>query len=151
MAVDIASLIHKGGVFMDISGDTPEMVYRQICDSMQLPSDITATTIYNALCAREKVMSTAVGNGIALPHSRMPILTNEDEQRICVVYLKEPMDMKAPDDCKVSVMFILLTANPETHLQVLSTLVSLFQKKEFKKLLENKAGEAELLAAIRGL
>lgn len=45
MAVDIASLIHKGGVFMDISGDTPEMVYRQICDSMQLPSDITANTI----------------------------------------------------------------------------------------------------------
>lgn len=151
MSVDIAKLIHKGGVFADVCGKTPEEIYRFVCDNIELPSSISANTIYNALCAREKVMSTAVGNGIALPHSRMPILTDESEQRICVVYLKEPLDMKAPDECSVSVMFVLLTANPKVHLQVLSTLVSLFQKKDFKKLLENKAGEEELLAYIRGL
>ena len=59
--------------------------------------------------------------------------------------------MNAPDERKVFVMFVILTANQHTHLQVLSTLVQLFQKKEFKKLLEQNASEAELLNAIRNL
>ena len=103
------------------------------------------------MCAREQILSTAVGNGIALPHARSPIMKAEEDQRICVVYLKEPMDMKAPDEKKVSVMFILLTSNPQTHLKVLSTLVGLFRKNSFRKLLDEHADEAQLLNAIKEL
>ena len=151
MAVNLAELIHKGGVFKDVEGSSPEEIYKKITEMINLPAGLSAETVYNALCDREKIMSTAVGNGIALPHARIPLLKDEGDQRICVIYLKNPIDMNAPDERKVFVMFIILSANQHSHLQVLSDLVQLFQKKEFKKLLEQNSSEAELLNAIRTL
>ncbi len=151
MAVNLAELIHKGGVFKDVEGSSPEEIYKKITEMINLPAGLSAEAVYNALCDREKIMSTAVGNGIALPHARIPLLKDEGDQRICVIYLKNPIDMNAPDERKVFVMFIILSANQHSHLQVLSDLVQLFQKKEFKKLLEQNASEAELLNAIRNL
>ena len=118
MAVDLGSLIHKGGVFFNVGGETPEEIYKKVTELMNLPEQISNESVYEALCAREKIMSTAVGNGIALPHARAPIVKNEDDQRIAVVYLDKPIDMKAPDNLKVYVMFVLLTQNPQTHLHL---------------------------------
>lgn len=149
--MDLGSMIHKGGIFFDVEGNTPEEIYKKVCDSMKLPESVTPEVIYNALCVREKIMSTAVGNAIALPHSSVPIMKEEDDQMICVVYLKTPLDMKAPDERKVQTMFIILTQNRQTHLEVLSSLVNLFRKVPFRKLLESKSSEAQLLNAIREL
>lgn len=151
MAVDLASLIHKGGVYFSVEGDTPEVIYKKVTELMELPEQVSNESVYEALCAREKIMSTAVGNGIALPHARAPIVKNEDDQRIAVVYLDKPIDMKAPDNLKVYVMFVLLTQNPQTHLQILSSLASLLQKVQFRTLLENHASEEELKAAVEEL
>lgn len=147
----IADLIHKGGIFMDVEGTTPEEIYDKVSKMISLPDGMSAEQVYNALCTREKVLSTAVGNGIALPHARSPIMKEEQDQRICVVYLKEPIDMKAPDERMVYVMFILLTQNSQIHMQVLSGLAGLFRSLRFRKALESKAGEAELLSLIREL
>ena len=149
MSVDLANLIHKGGVYYSVEGDTPETIYNNLAELMNLPESINKVAVYEALCAREKIMSTAVGNGIALPHARTPILKDEDDQRIAVVYLKKPIDMKAPDGIKVFVMFVLLTQNPQTHLQILSSLAGVFQNQKFKSLLEKHASEDELIAAIK--
>ena len=151
MAVDLASLIHKGGVYFSVEGETPEEIYKKVTEAMNLPNSISAASVYDALCAREKIMSTAVGNGIALPHARAPIVKDEDDQRIAVVYLKNPIDMKAPDDLKVYVMFVLLTQNPQTHLQILSTLASLFQKVSFRSVLEKNASEEEIVKMVNEL
>ncbi|MCQ2573392.1 MAG: PTS sugar transporter subunit IIA [Treponema sp.] len=148
---DIIPLIHKGGIFRGVEGTTPEEIYEKVSKMIDLPDSMTSEQVYNALCAREKILSTAVGNGIALPHARSPIMKNEEDQRICIVYPKEPLEMKAPDEKKVTVMFILLTHNSQTHLRVLSTLVGLFRKNSFKKLLDEQADEASLLNAIKEL
>lgn len=149
--VDIAELIHRGGVFKDVEGTTPEEIYDTVSKMIDLPDGMTANQVYNALCTREKVLSTAVGNGIALPHARSPIMKDEKDQRICVVYLKNPIDMKAPDERNVFVMFVLLTYKPEVHLKVLSNLAGLFRQVSFRKALENKASEAELMDLVREL
>lgn len=148
---DLASLIHKGGVIDNVEGNTAEEIYANICKLIKLPDDMDANQVYEALCAREKILSTAVGNGIALPHARAPIMKQESEQRIIVVYLKEPIDMDAPDDRKVSVMFVLLTQNPQTHLKVLSSLAALIRKPSFKKLLDERASESQLINSIKEL
>ena len=118
---------------------------------IDLPEGLSSDDVYNALCAREEVLSTAVGNGIALPHARSPIMKKESEQRICVVYLKNPIDMKAPDEREVFVMFILLAHNSQIHLKVLSSLASLFRDPKFKKALELRSDEAVLASIIKEL
>ena len=148
---DLAALIHRGGVYFDIEGNSPEAIYAQISKKIQMPQDLTPEQLYNALCAREQVLSTAVGNGIALPHARASIIKNPEEQQICVVYLKNAIDMQAPDEREVFVMFVLLTQNSQVHLKVLTELAGLFRNLRFRKALESHAGEAELLSLIREL
>ncbi len=149
--VDLAALIHRGGVFFDVEGSTPQEIYKTVSGMITLPDELTSEQIYNALCAREQVLSTAVGNGIALPHARASIIKDAEQQQICVVYLKNPIDMQAPDEREVYVMFVLLTQNSQVHLKVLTELAGLFRNLRFRKALESHAGEAELLSLIREL
>lgn len=150
MIMDLASLISKGGVFT-VEGSSTTEIYEKVCKLIKFPESITSDAVFNALCAREKIMSTAVGNGIALPHASVPIIKEEEEQRVCVVYLKEPLDMNAPDEMKVHTMFVILTQNRQTHLQVLSRLVSLLRDTSFLKLLENQANGVDLIEKIKEL
>lgn len=147
--VDVAKLIRRGGIFKDVEGNTPQEIYANVCKLMDLPEGVTPEMLCNALSAREEVLSTAVGNGIALPHARAPIMKKEEDQRICVVYLKNPIDMKAPDERLVHVMFILLTTNSQVHLTILSSLASLFRSLRFRKALEDRADEAVISNLIR--
>jgi len=148
---DIAEMIHNGGVYTDVEGKTPQEIYKKISNMIKLPDGVTAEQVYNSLCDREKVLSTAVGNGIALPHARSPIMKNVNKQMICVVYLKEPINMSAPDDRMVYVMFVLLTQNSQVHIQVLKQLANCIKSMRFRKALERKADEANLLAVLREL
>ena len=150
MITDLTSLISKGGVFT-VEGSSTTEIYEKVCNLIKFPESITSDAVFNALCAREKIMSTAVGNGIALPHACVPIIKEEDEQRVCVVYLKEPLDMNAPDEMKVHTMFVILTQNRQTHLQVLSRLVSLLRDTSFLNLLENQANGVDLIEKIKEL
>ena len=150
MIMDLTSLISKGGVFT-VEGSSTTEIYEKVCNLIKFPESITSDAVFNALCAREKIMSTAVGNGIALPHASVPIIKEEDEQRVCVVYLKEPLDMNAPDEMKVHTMFVILTQNRQTHLQVISRLVSLLRDTSFLNLLENQANGVDLIEKIKEL
>ncbi len=147
--VDITKLIRKGGIYKDVEGSTPKEIYENVTKLMDLPEGLTPEIVTAALCAREEVLSTAVGNGIALPHARAPIMKTDEDQRICVVYLKNPIDMKAPDERSVHVMFILLTHNPQVHLEILSSLAGLFRNLKFRKALEVRSDEATLSNLIR--
>lgn len=148
--VDLTKLIHKGGV-IEIDAKDSKDAFRKIADTIKLPQEIQPDLVYKSLCEREAVLSTAVGNGIALPHARSPIFAEENEERICVVYLKNPIDMKAPDSVGVNVMFVLLSHNNQTHLAILSSLAVLFNNIKFKKALENRDNEEKLAAIIRDL
>lgn len=145
--VNIGDLIKRGGVINSVDANTPFEVYEQLKGKMSLPKKINPSFFFEGLCAREKIMSTAVGRGIALPHCRDIFLAGDDEQQITVVYLKEPIDMNAPDGRKVDTMFVLLTSNSQNHLQVLSRLAGLIKDDSFVELLRNRASVDELAEA----
>lgn len=146
-AVKIGDLINRGGVINSIDANTPFEVYEQLRTKITLPKKVDRSFFYQGLCAREKIMSTAVGRGIALPHCRDMFLVGEGEQQITVVYLKEPIDMNAPDGRKVDTMFVLLTSNSQNHLQALSRLAALIKDDSFVELLRNRASADELVEA----
>ncbi len=147
--VSIIDLIEKGTIICDVPGESPKSVFKNVIDKIEYPKGLTPENLYTELCQREDLMSTAVGNGISLPHSRYPILKNSEDQRIIVCYLKNALQMNAPDGRLVETMFILLTSSPQFHLKVLSQLAFLFQNKEFRNTLGKKPNKAELLEAIK--
>lgn len=134
---DVAKLIRKGGVVTNVSGSTLSEIYESVLKQSDL-SGYDKNSLLTELLEREKVLSTAVGNTVAIPHPRRPLMKNEEDQRIFVVYLNEPIDMKAPDSLKVSTLFMLFTSNSQTHLKVLSSLAKALHSLEFKRELEKK-------------
>ncbi len=145
---DLCSLIKKGGVY-SIEGTSISDLFSSAVSKMNLPSGLDAQDLQKELMEREKILSTAVGNGIALPHPHKKVIDDPADQRIAVCFLKEPIDMQAPDSRKVYVFFILLTSASQKHLDILSAIANLAKDKDFKTVLETCPDEAALLEAIR--
>lgn len=146
--IDICRLIKQGGVYYNVPGKTPEDVYARLCSIAVFPEDLSADDVYDRLLEREKRMTTAVGNGIAIPHPGVPLLKNVESQRIILCYPESFLDMNAPDGRLVSALFFLFTSNRQDHQQILARMASLFQIVSIRKLLERQAPESELLAEI---
>lgn len=149
--VDIGDLLQKGGVYPDITGTKVQDVFHSLSQTVSLPASVDASVLYTALCEREKVLTTAVGNGVAMPHPQKHLFTNPEEERISVCYLKTPIDMNAPDGRLVHTMLVLQTSSVQTHLKVISKLASLLQKDEFKRALENHSDITELITLVHTL
>ena len=147
--LDIGGLIEKGGVIFDAEGKTPEEVYKIIAESQELPEYLSSEKFYSELVQRERMISTAVGNGMALPHPRYPLLKNEDEQRIIVCYPKKALAMMSPDAKPVFVFFAILSCSSKVHMQILSRLAFLIQNNEFRSILAGKPSAEVLIDAVR--
>ena len=148
-ADDLCTLMQKGGVCRDVAGSTVSEILSSAVSCMKLPAGLDADLLKKELIEREKILSTAVGNGIALPHPHRKVIDTAEDQRIAVCFLKTPIDMQAPDSRKVYVYFILLTAASQQHIDILSGIANLAKDKAFKLLLESCPDEDALLAGIR--
>ena len=113
-------------------------VFDDICKKINLPSEISAESLYKALITRESRLSTAVGNGISIPHAQQPILKDFYNQRIYVCYLKNPIEMHALDNKKIKVMIVILTSSVKSHLHIISTEGRCF----YGKITSNRNSEA---------
>ena len=88
--------------------------------------------IYRGLIEREKLGSTAVGEGIAIPHCRLQGCHSITGS---LFVLEDPLDFLAHDDKPVSIMFVLLVPTSETseHLATLGMLAERFHVKSYRQ------------------
>ncbi|MCY4044661.1 MAG: PTS sugar transporter subunit IIA [Cellvibrionales bacterium] len=105
--------------------------------------DVTPDQLIEKLNAREKLGSTGIGKGVAIPHCRCPDL---DEPTGLLITLERPIDFDAPDDQKVDILFVLIVPeeNNEQHLTLLTELAELLSSIEFRNNMR-KARTAEEL------
>ena len=99
-------------------------------------SQITQHDIFDALVNREKLGSTGLGQGVAIPHGRMTSLTAP----LCAfIKIDEPVEFDASDGQAVDLVFALLVPEDSTeeHLQVLSTIAEIFSNPVICKALRN--------------
>lgn len=146
--VDIKALIDKGGVYYNIVGSNPAETLADAVRTVQVDEGINKDELLKAILMREELMPTAVGSGIAIPHPRNPLVMREEWQQVSVCFLQDPVDFKALDRKPVSTLFLLLSATPKLHLQILSQLSYLCQREDFLELIAQKPGKKELLAFI---
>ena len=90
---------------------------------------IDSRILLEALTKREKLGSTAVGNGIAIPHANCPDI---DKPKVFVALLSNSLDFNANDDQPVDIIFLLLAPdnNGSEHLQALALVSRLLRNKE---------------------
>ena len=106
-------------------------VFERAAEAMGAALGLSSETVYRALLAREKLGSTAIGEGIAIPHCRI----NEcSEAAGCLVTLQEPIDYGSADGNGVDVIFVLLVPEEatEAHLKLLAALARSFSSAEVR-------------------
>ena len=106
-------------------------VFELAAEAMGAALNLSSETIYRALLAREKLGSTAIGEGIAIPHCRI----NEcSEAAGCLVTLQEPIDYGSAEGQDVDVIFVLLVPEEatEAHLKLLAALARSFSNAEVR-------------------
>ncbi len=145
----IIRMIREGGVFYNISGTKPDDVFADAVSQLALPAGVDPALLLSGLIEREGLMTTSVGNGIALPHPRTQLVSGAADERIFVCFLDKAVNFDAMDGKPVFVLFIILSAGSPSHLNVLSRLSWLFQQEPFRAVLKNKPDTHELIAAVK--
>lgn len=112
--------------------------------STSVGENTTHMDILDALSARERLGSTGLGHGIALPHGRMPEL---ESPAAAVITLDKGIDFDSPDHEPVDILFALLmpkNCNDE-HLKILAGLAKLFIQEDLRQQLRNANTSKEVL------
>lgn len=103
--------------------------------------------VFDGLIARERLGSTGIGYGIAIPHARVP---HTEETIGALMRLKDPIEFDAIDNKPVSLFFTLLvpeSAN-DTHLQLLSHVAEMFSHEHVRFSLQSAASTVQLYQLI---
>lgn len=142
-------MIRRGGVYYNVGGSTPSDVLSQAVSSIELPADLDRRRLLEAILQRESLMPTALGNGIAIPHPRSPMIFDPAAQSVCVLFLKSPVQWAALDRLPVSVLFLILSADARSHLALLAELTHLSRTQEFRQHLAQRPSTEELIGYIK--
>jgi nitrogen PTS system EIIA component len=125
--MDLADLIAPEGVYPSLKAKTKKQALQDVAQRASVLTGIDARDIFDTLLQRERLGSTGVGRGIAIPHGRLPALKN-----IVSVFarLEEPIDFEALDEEPVDLIFLLLA--PEhagaDHLKALARISRLLRE-----------------------
>lgn len=135
----IANLLQVDNVLVDLDASSKKRVFEQAGLLFENLYGIARSTVYDALFAREKMGSTALGLGIAIPHGRIKGLK---EAHGAFLRLATPVQFDAPDGQPVGMVFVLLVpeAATEQHLHMLSELAQMFSDKSFREKLAAAVG-----------
>jgi PTS system nitrogen regulatory IIA component len=139
----IAPLLPEANVLADLDVSSKKRVFEQVGLLFENSIHIARSIVFDSLFAREKLGSTGLGQGVAIPHGRIKGLKDAAG---ALVRLKEPIPFEAPDGQNVSLVFVLLVPDRATdvHLQILSELAQMFSDRVLRERLLAAGSPAEL-------
>jgi PTS system nitrogen regulatory IIA component len=131
----VAKILTPSHVSLDLQASSKKRLFEQ------------AGLLFDSLFARERLGSTGLGQGVAIPHGRIKGLK---EALGAFVRLAQPVPFDAPDGGPVSLVFVLLVPEKATekHLQILSELAQMFSDKALREAMGRAADAAALYELI---
>jgi len=128
----IAGLLPVANILLDLEVANKKRVFEQVGLMFENNHGIGRNVVYDSLFAREKLGSTGLGQGIAIPHGRIKGIP---EAIGAFVRTKSPIPFDAPDGRGVTMIFVLLVPEQATdrHLQILSELAQMFSDRTLRE------------------
>lgn len=127
----IAKILKPEYIRLDVELQSKKRVFEQAGLLFEPVLGLSRRSIFEAFFARERLGSTGLGNGIAIPHGRVAGLKDTVG---AFVRLKKPILFESPDNLPVDLLFLLLvsTESSEEHLQVLAALAEVLSQEDFR-------------------
>lgn len=144
----IAALLPAANIVVDLDVATKAQFFSAIGAIFEKSAGLTRTGVAASLAAREKLGSTGLGQGIAIPHGRIHGL---QDALGAFARLRVPVPFDAPDGKPVDQLFVLLVPEHATdrHLQLLSELAQMFSEPSFREQLARAPDAAAVAASFR--
>lgn len=145
----IASLLPASHVLVDLPAADGKAVFERVSVLLEGDTGVKRALILESLLARERLGSTGLGQGIAIPHGRVRGLR---EAAGAFVRTHEPIAFDAPDERPVSIFFVLLVPEKSTdlHLEILGQVAQMFSDRELRLSLGVAADSLEVQRLIAG-
>jgi PTS system nitrogen regulatory IIA component len=130
----ISKLLPVSRVLVDLDVTSKKRVFEHVGLMFENTAGLPSSSVYDALFARERLGSTGLGHGIAVPHGRIKGLR---EAACAFVRTSHPIPFEAPDGNPVNLIFVLLVPEKatEVHLNILSELAEMFSDPELRGLM----------------
>ncbi len=139
----IAKLLPLDNVLLEPDAGSKKRVFERVGLLFENNHNIGRSQVFDSLFAREKLGSTALGQGVAIPHGRIKGMKDAVG---ALVRMNQPIPFDAPDGAPVNLIFVLLVPERATdlHLQILSELAQMFSDGAFRDKLVNAPTAAEV-------
>ncbi len=143
----IANLLPLTNVIVDTETSSKKRLFEQAGLLFETHQQLKSRTVFDSLFAREKLGSTGLGQGVAIPHGR---IKNLDKAIGAFIKTNPPIAFDAPDNIPVSLVFFLLVPEHATdlHLQILGELAEIFSDRALRERLLASQDAAEIQQLI---
>jgi nitrogen PTS system EIIA component len=146
---DPIQALAAGGIHYRVAGTDRDSVLRSVVELLRLPDQVDREFLLQVLLSREALGSTGIGDGIAIPHARNPIVLTVERPTVTLCFLENSIDFSALDSLPVTVLFTLITPTVRAHLHLLSRLAFILTDKGFRDVLKRQGSRDEIFAEVR--
>ena len=145
--MNINDMLSDDGFLMNFDGTSKKQVLEELSKLVEIKLGINSRTLLENLIKREKLGSTAVGNGIAIPHANVATI---DKPFVFVSTLVNGLEFNSTDDLPVDIIFLLIAPDNKgsEHLQALALISRLLRNKELTTKLRGCKTAESALAVI---
>ena len=139
----VGKLLSPSHVLVDLQASSKKRLFEQAGLLFENHDGIARSQVFDSLFARERLGSTGLGQGVAIPHGRIKGLK---EALGAFIRLAQPIPFDAPDGAPVTLAFVLLVPEKATerHLQLLSELAQMFSDRSLRETMAAAKDAAEL-------
>ncbi len=132
----IGKILSPENVILDNESTSKKRIFERVGLLFENSQKIARSQVFDSLFAREKLGSTGLGHGVAIPHGRIKGLR---DAVTAFVKTQTPIPFDSPDGQPVNLIFILLVPDRATdlHLQLLGELAQMFSDENFRDQLKN--------------
>ena len=142
----LSALLHKGNVYYQLPGKNPKDALCSLVDL--IPVVTSKDKLLKAILEREELMPTAMGNGIALPHPRNPLIEKEADQFAALAFPENHLEWSALDGKPVHTIILVVSASAKSHLFTMQRISYFCHNEGFLSLINRRAPAEEILGYI---
>jgi PTS system nitrogen regulatory IIA component len=137
----LSRILPPGNVVLDLLATSKKRAFEQAGLLFENHHGLARSTVFDSLFARERLGSTALGQGVAVPHGRVK---NLDQALAAFIRLEQPVAFDAPDNQPVTMLLFLLVPEAATqqHLDILAELAQLMSNKPLREALTTETDPA---------
>ncbi len=140
--------LEAGGIVYRVEGQDRDSALFSIVRSLRLPPEVDKEYVYELLRVREMLGSTGIGEGIAVPHPRSPLIFNLPHASLTLSFLENPIDFGALDEKPVFATFTILSLTVRGHIHLMSRLAHVLKDSRFRKVIREQGSREAIFAEL---